>query len=131
MRRLCAMGRAFGADVSLTIHGPRGQAEQAIAAARATIAEMENLFSLYDPGSALSRLSRTGHLTSPPAHFVPLMQFADLGVSQSGGLFDPTVQPLWQALANGTATAPAIVAIGWPRVTFNAREVRLDAGFRP
>ena len=46
----------------------------------------------------------------------------------SGGLFDPTVQPLWEALVSGGDVEAARALIGWERVRFNTEEVRLGSG---
>lgn len=119
-------GHAFGAEVNLTILGPRAQAQAAIQTARKMLREIEHLFSLYDPTSALSHLNRTGQLTNPDPRFTALMQAADRGYRQTQGLFDPTIQPLWQALGQGGDTSQAIAAIGWNRVHHTARNIRLD-----
>ena len=121
-------GRALGAEVSLTVRGPRDAAAHAIAETRALLTEIEALFSLHDPGSALSRLNASGALAAPDARFVALMQAADQGFRVTGGLFDPTVQPLWLASANGHDPAQARAAVGWDRVRFDARAVQLGAG---
>jgi thiamine biosynthesis lipoprotein len=88
--------------------------------------DIEHLFSLYDPTSALSQLNNTGHMIHPDPRFTGLMLAADHGYHQTHGLFDPTIQPLWQALATGSETTQAAAAIGWNRVQHNAREIRLD-----
>lgn len=121
-------GRAMGAEVSLTVRGPRDAAAHAITETQALLRQIEALFSLHDPGSALSRLNATGVLTAPDARFVALMQAADQGYRVTGGLFDPTMQPLWLASARGHDPAQARAAVGWDRVRFDARAVRLGAG---
>lgn len=121
-------GRALGAQVSLTIHGPRTLASAALSEARKTIREIEQLFSLYDPNSALSRLNATGQLSHPDPRFYALMQSADHAYNLTHGLFDPTVQPLWHALANNTDTTLAKAAIGWDRVQFTPAKITLDTG---
>lgn len=120
-------GRAFGAEVSLSIRGPRRDAVAALNEARALIAQIEALFSLYEPQSALSKLNATGKLIQPNPHFVALMRAADRAVRLTDGLFDPTVQPLWQALAQGLDITAAQHALGWDRVRFDASAVTLDA----
>ncbi|WP_281857527.1 FAD:protein FMN transferase, partial [Litoreibacter halocynthiae] len=118
-------GRAFGAEVSITIQGPRNLAEPALAQARQAIRDVEQLFSLYDPTSSLSRLNRAGTLALPDPRFIALMQAADDAYTLTGGLFDPTVQPLWLALANGHDPAQALAAIGWDRVGFAPSRVTM------
>lgn len=118
-------GRAFGADVVLTIRGPRDAAQAALSEARQLIAQVEQLFSLYDPHSRLSELNRTGKLAAPHPQFTALMRAADTAHVQTDGLFDPTVQPLWQALAEGRNAASVLPSIGWDRVRFDARGIEL------
>ncbi|MEP2531150.1 FAD:protein FMN transferase [Shimia sp.] len=119
-------GRAFGADVSLTIHGSREQAETALAAAREIITEVEKLFSLYDPASALVRLNRTKQLPRPDAKFLSLMHKADRVHTLTQGLFDPTVQALWQALSLGKHASEADLSQGWGQVRFGENSVTLQ-----
>ncbi|MEP2639495.1 FAD:protein FMN transferase [Roseobacter sp.] len=121
-------GHAFGADISLTLHGPQDQAADAVEQARALIIQMERLFSLYDPTSTLVGLNTTGVLHAPPAAFLSLMGACDVAFGQTGGLFDPTVQPVWAALASGRDPARARDDIGWHRVRFDTRKVALGAG---
>ncbi|UWR28273.1 FAD:protein FMN transferase (plasmid) [Sulfitobacter sp. S223] len=118
-------GRAFGADVSLTIRGPRSDAAAAMTHARKLIAEVEQLFSLYDPTSSLSQLNAKGVLRLPTARFLELMQAADTAFRLTDGLFDPTVQPLWQALAQDRDTAAAVASIGWKKLRFDPAQITL------
>jgi thiamine biosynthesis lipoprotein len=89
--------------------------------------DIEGLFSLYDPTSILSRLNNTGSLLDPDPRFLALMHAADIGHRQTGGLFDPTIQPLWQALANGWPSQTAMATIGWDRVQCDTGKITLDA----
>jgi thiamine biosynthesis lipoprotein len=119
-------GRAFGADVSLTIRGANEPAKAALAEARRVISQVESLFNLYDSTSALSRLNATGELLQPAPQFLELMRAANNAHAITDGLFDPSIQPLWKALAEGRSPTAAIDAIGWERVRFGARAVRLE-----
>lgn len=121
-------GRAFGADVSITLRGPKSQTMPALLQARRQIAEIERLFSLYDPASALSHLNATGTLHAPDARFVTLMKAADHAFTVTGGLFDPTVQTLWHAIAAGENTDVAREALGWRRVRFDTQKITLGKG---
>ncbi len=121
-------GRAFGAEISLTIRGPAEVAAQAMAAAHSAVAEVEALFSLYDPASMLSQLNATGGLDNPAPRFLALMQRADEAYHLTGGLFDPTVQPLWRAYAAGDDVDVAVGLVGWDRVRIDPAWVRLGAG---
>ncbi len=121
-------GRAFGAEISIIIKGPGAIAAEALAQARSVVTEVEALFSLYDPGSALSRLNATGRLRDPDPQFLALVQQADRAYQLTGGLFDPTVQPLWRAHATGDDLQVARGLVGWDRVQFGSDAVRLGAG---
>ena len=116
-------GRAFGADCTLTLSGPTRQAEAALSALPALIEAIEDDFSLHRP-SALTTLNKTGHLPDPSPAFRALMDLADAVHHLTGGAFDPTVQPLWQAAAEGRAnTAP----VGWHHVQ-HGPDINLQPG---
>jgi len=118
-------GFAFGAQVSLTVKGPRSQAQPALAEARRLIGKLERLFSLYDPASALSMLNRNGALAAPDASFMALMQAADYAHRVSDRLFDPTVQALWAALSQGVNPDAARARVGWDRVQISENRIAL------
>lgn len=119
-------GIALGADAVIHLSGPSAKINQAFASLPALLNEVEDEFSLYRPTSALSRLNQSGRL-APSPHFAKICQISDQLHRKTGGSFDPTVQPLWKALAKGGDLAIARRAIGWDRVTF-ADEIRLDRG---
>lgn len=106
-------GVALGADASITIRGPKAEAARAIGAARAAIRRAEALFSLHDPESALARLNRDGALADPPAELSALLALSGRLHEATGGRFDPTVQPLWRALATGEDAEEAAKLVGW------------------
>jgi thiamine biosynthesis lipoprotein len=117
-------GRAFGAEVSMTIRG--AHAAEVLQDSRQMIEKIESLFNLYDPNSALSRLNTTGEMSNPDPHFIELMHAADTAYRATQGLFDPTVQPLWQTLAKRHKPTEYYFLIGWDRVQFNANKITLD-----
>ncbi|WP_300059810.1 FAD:protein FMN transferase [uncultured Roseobacter sp.] len=121
-------GRALGADVSVVIRGPAEMAEPALAEARRLIARIEALFSLYDPESRLVTLNRTGHLAAPPPDMLTLFEASDAVHAATDGLFDPTVQVLWQALATGAPLEQARAHVGWSRVAFGPAGLHLSPG---
>jgi thiamine biosynthesis lipoprotein len=65
----------------------------------AEIERLENLFSLHRRDSAISRLNRDGYLDAPDQDFLTILSLAANVYGSTGGVFDPTVQPLWDALA--------------------------------
>lgn len=120
-------GRAFGAEVSMTIRGG-ARASAALQDARAAIREIEDLFNLYDPSSALVRLNMSGLLNAPDPRFLELMRAANDAFLATNGLFDPTVQRLWEGAARGENPALYAQTIGWDRVAFNAARIHLGEG---
>lgn len=121
-------GFAMGAEVSLELHGPEDKTRPALAAALAQIKRVEHLFSLYDPTSLLSRLNQTGALKKPPPDMLALFAHTQSLHANTQGLFDPTVQALWQAHATDTAVEETRARIGWDRVQFDANRIQLGDG---
>ncbi len=94
---------------------------------------LEAIFSLYRADSALCELNRRGVLVAPPAELADLLGLCDHFWRVTGGVFDPTVQPLWQCYAEhfstrgqrrGRTRAPgiwkrALRLVGWPKVRFD------------
>ena len=118
-------GTALGADVSVTLTGPG--AGPALTATRAMLARIEALFSLYQP-SQLTALNATGSLTDPGPEMLALCRLADQAFRLTAGRFDPTVQPLWTALATGGDTDAARARIGWDRVALTPERIALSPG---
>ncbi len=101
-------GRALGAPAELIVHHhDRARAERLVARAAAEIARLERIFSLYMPDSALSTLNRQGALAAPPPELVELLEQSRAVWALTGGVFDPTVQPLWRAYADHFAAPGA------------------------
>lgn len=100
----------MGAEVSIELHGGD---QSALDAAVTTLRRLEQAFSLYDPTSELSHLNDTGQAT-PSADMRAILQEADIAHSLTGGLFDPTIQTLWDAAAHGYAAGPN--TFGWDMV---------------
>ncbi|MCZ4255574.1 FAD:protein FMN transferase [Sulfitobacter sp. G21635-S1] len=120
-------GRAFGAEVAIRLSGPDEAVQVALYQARKIVRQMEQRFSLFRPTSELVRLNRQGQLR-PSAPFRALFGLADTAHRITGGLFDPTVQPLWHALAVGGDPAEALALIGWDRLSFDKGTIRLAPG---
>lgn len=132
-------GVAMGALASMTlVHPDRNHAQAMIHRCVAEIERLENVFSLYRPGSALSRLNAAGKLDQPPGELVELLSFALALAERSGGMFDPTVQPLMRAYLEhfsqpgadpGGPPAQAIAAaqqrVGFADVELAASRIRL------
>lgn len=100
-------GIALGARAEIRLDvEDRANAADIIGACRLEIDRLENLFSLYRPDSAIARLNRSGRLDAPDQDFLALLSIARSVHRASGGAFDPTVQPLWQAYAGIHAEFP-------------------------
>ncbi|MCR9088910.1 MAG: FAD:protein FMN transferase [Rhodobacteraceae bacterium] len=129
-------GTALGAAASVRIDGlAPDRAAPVLTAVQAELLRLERIFSLYRPASALSQLNRNGTLRHPPPELLELLALSDRLHRDTGGAFDPTVQPVFalEAAAVMTARAPdptaraaARQAVGWDGVHFDAAEVRLD-----
>jgi FAD:protein FMN transferase len=108
-------GIALGADCRVTLSGDWRAAEAALAKLPKLLARIEADFSLFDPGSALSRLNATGRLDSVSRDFAAVLALPDTLHRQTDGAFDPTVQALWLAYRQGTGAGDAIT--GWHRLS--------------
>jgi thiamine biosynthesis lipoprotein len=121
-------GSALGAEASITLEGPRARTGPALRDAVATLRRVERLFSLYDPDSDLVQLNATGRLAQPGTDWAALLRVADTVNRGTEGRFDPTVQPLWRALADGHDPAAARAAIGWELVRHGPAGIALAPG---
>lgn len=93
-------GILFGAEASVVLHGvDAAQGEQLTRACFSRMRELESLFSLYQPDSAVCRLNRDGFLKDPPDGFRELLEHALQVSRRTNGIFDITVQPLWELYA--------------------------------
>ena len=101
-------GQALGAPARLVLHHEdRQKAQKLIDRVVAEVARLEEVFSLYRERSALSELNRVGALVAPPADMVALLAGCRDHWERSGGLFDPTVQPLWALYRDHFSTSGA------------------------
>lgn len=117
-------GIAFGSDAEISLRGPEADSDQALTAALDVLERAEALFSLYRPDSMLSVLNRDGRI-APQGQFVELLRHCDRIHHATGGQFDPTVQPLWQALARGGDIQAARDLIGWGKVAISPPQLAL------
>ena len=93
-------GIALGAAAEIVLHDPdAARARRLIARCVAEIDRLEDVFSLYRPQSAISRLNREGRLAAPPLELVALLAEARSYSERTEGAFDVTVQPLWRLYA--------------------------------
>ncbi|MHA6325327.1 FAD:protein FMN transferase [Roseivivax sp. CAU 1753] len=128
-------GRALGAQATLRLSHPDAPAISTRVAAE--ISRLEDIFSLYRPHSALSRLNATGHLSAPPFELLECLSMVGAVHAASDGRFDPTIQTLWaryaEASARGSLPDPdsltaARAQAGWSRVTLDAGAISMPPG---
>lgn len=99
-------GTALGAQATIRLAHPEESAARALL--RRCVMEIERLeriLSLYLPDSAVCRLNEAGVLDAPPVEFVELLGRAAAVSAATDGVFDVTVQPLWQRYAKHFASA--------------------------
>lgn len=119
-------GQALGAKASMTLTGLKdAEAQPVFRAVEQELARLERIFSLYREDSELVRLNQTGFLATPSPEMLDVLSLSGALHAATDGAFDPTVQPLWRALAFGGDTALARAAIGWENVRFDTGAVRL------
>ena len=131
-------GVALGAEASITLNHP--EAARLIDLSLAEIERLEAVFSLYRADSALMRLNATGRLDAPPFELLDCLALAGRVHAATGGVFDPTVQPLWELhaahhAANPEAEPPRAETVaaaraltGWDRLRIDPGAIRLDPG---
>jgi FAD:protein FMN transferase len=123
-------GTAMGSAASLMLAHPK--AERIAVHVWAEIDRLEDIFSLYRPESALSRLNATGRLDAPPFELLECLSLGGAVHAATGGAFDPTVQPLWaeyaQAVTEGRRPDPGAVQglVGWAGVTVAPDRIALS-----
>jgi len=93
-------GAALGAKASINLyHSDPVWAREQLDKCQREIERFENLFSLYRPQSAVRQLNRDGFLENPDVDFLTLLSQAIAFSEQTSGVFDVTVQPLWELYA--------------------------------
>jgi thiamine biosynthesis lipoprotein len=126
---------ALGTTVSVSVrHADAQVARLAIADALASVQRVDRLMSIYDPDSQVFRLNRDGVLARPDLSLLAVLRHARALSQLSGGAFDITVQPLWQAsrraldagrLASERERRDACALVGWNLVDASIERVVL------
>lgn len=123
-------GAALGARAQVVLrHLDATEAEPLFGEIEAELARLESIFSLYRHDSALSTLNAQGRLAAPPPELLELLGLSRAIHAETDGLFDPSVQPLFdchaRASASGEPPAPDALADALGRIGFGS--VRFDA----
>jgi len=128
LREHVAADLAFGTTISLKVlHADQGVARAALGDALAAVRDIDRLMSLYRADSQLSRLNRDGRLDAPDPRLVEVLQQAVALSAQTTGAFDVTVQPMWDAAAQGRDPAAERHRVDWRRLEVRPGEVALRA----
>ena len=128
-------GTALGAPASIQLfHSDEARARAAITAGLDELKRLEAIFSVYRADSSISKLNRDGVLENAPSDFTAMLTRALSLAKISDGVYDPTIQPLWQTyFRHFTASTPdpagpaprdlaaALALVDW-------RAVEVDAG---
>ncbi len=130
-------GTALGAPASIQLyHSNEAQARAALVAALDELKRLEAIFSVYRADSAISQLNREGVLENAPQDFVAMLTRALSLAKISEGVYDPTIQPVWQTYfrhftsANPDPSGPAQRDIAAALELVNWRAVEVDAANR-
>lgn len=116
-------------------HPDADQLDAALNAAVAAIRQVERQMSLFDAGSALSRLNAQGQLRNPDAHLLKVLSVARHVSASSAGAFDVSMQPLWQlwsqaseqgALPSQRAIDKTCQLVNWRAVEISPSLIRLN-----
>lgn len=128
-------GIALGARATVRLSHPDAAAITARVAAE--IERLEDVFSLYRTDSSLMRLNVAGRLDLPSPELLECLTLAGAVHQATGGLFDPTVQPLWaiwakRAAAGARPSAAELATLrargGWPDLRLSASAISLPSG---
>jgi len=136
-------GEAMGADAHILFDGIDVRtARDTVALVEAEIDRLENALSLFRTNSELCRLNRDGHLPEPSGDMRRALALAVRIATLSDGLFDPTVQPLWEAhvdwfeghrdagLPPEHVIAHARQAVDWRKIRIGTDAISLGEGQR-
>ncbi|MBI5659182.1 MAG: FAD:protein FMN transferase [Nitrosomonadales bacterium] len=133
-------GTALGAPASIQLyHADEALARAAIAAGLEELKRLEAVFSVYRADSAISALNREGALENAPDDFIVMLTRALLLAKISDGVYDPTIQPVWQTyFRHFTSNNPdpagplprdlaaALALVNWRAVEVDANNKRIS-----
>jgi len=128
-------GTALGAPASIQLyHTDEAKAHAAIAAGLNELKRLEAIFSVYRADSSISKLNREGVLENAPDDFITMLTRALSLAKISDGVYDPTVQSVWQLYfrhftsSNPDPAGPAPRDLAAALALVDWRAVEVDAG---
>ena len=120
-------GIALGAPASLQLVGlEQSQAQPIFSAVEAELSRLELIFSLYKEGSELRRLNANGILRNPSSDLLEVLSLAGSIHETTGGAFDPSIQPLWLATAQGMNPSGQPQSSNWQYLSFDSRQIKFN-----
>ena len=130
-------GTTLGAPSTIRLyHENEAHARAAIDAGLAELARLEAIFSVYRADTVISALNRDGKVGDAPADFIELLGHAVKLAELSGGIWDPTIQPVWQTYfrhftgASPDPKGPAAADLARALALVNWRDLEIDAANR-
>jgi len=91
-------GHAMGTAVSIKFcYKEKIDSKRIINEAVAEISRLNNIFSLYKKDSELIKLNKYGFINNPSLELIELLSIAKSYGDISNGLFDVTMQPIWDS----------------------------------
>lgn len=122
-------GTALGGEARIALYGPDADAaKDTLTDVVAEIERLEAIFSLHRDTSELSRLNREGRLDSPSRDLVDSLRAALSWRDRTGGAFNPAVQPMWKAIAQGTPISQALIARAGASIEVSPTHITLARG---
>lgn len=120
----------MGGDVSITLEGfSAAESAELNKLAVSELNRLEDVFSLYRPSSALSKLNRDGVYTETPEELIAALTVCRDLYEKSGGAFDPSIQKLWEYYGSGKLNlTDALMLVGFDRVQVSASDITLPTG---
>jgi FAD:protein FMN transferase len=136
-------GYAMGTDARIIFSGATPQAARSAAEfAAVEIERLEKALSLFRSDSEIARLNRDGVLPAPTGDMLRAVGLAVEVADATDGLFDPTVQALWEAYVDWFSTsrnqeippqhliARALQAVDWRQIKLADDSIVIGKGQR-
>jgi thiamine biosynthesis lipoprotein len=136
-------GYAMGTDAHIIFSGTTPQAARSAAEVAAVeIERLEKALSLFRSDSEIVRLNRDGVLPAPTGDMLRAVRLAVEVADATDGLFDPTVQALWEAYVDWFSIsrdrgippqrliATALQAVDWRKIKLTNHSIVVGGGQR-
>ncbi|MCB1520268.1 MAG: FAD:protein FMN transferase [Hyphomicrobiaceae bacterium] len=122
-------GAALGGEARVALYGADADAARsALSDVAAEIERLEAVFSLHREASELSRLNRDGVLDHPSRDLADVLAASVAWRARTHGAFDPTIQPLWQAAADGLPASRDLIDRVGGTIEISSSRIGLPAG---